>query len=41
VDELRRKLKIKEGGEIYLFACTLAPNQKVIIECKKFLPEAD
>jgi hypothetical protein len=35
VDELRKKLKIKEGGEIYLFACTLSNDQKVIIECKK------
>ncbi len=35
VDELRKKLKIKDGGEIYLFACTLANEEKVIIECKK------
>jgi 16S rRNA G966 N2-methylase RsmD len=35
VDELRKKLKIKEGGETYLFAFTLANEQKVIIECKK------
>jgi len=35
VDELRKKLKIKEGGDSYLFACTLADEQKVIIECKK------
>ena len=35
VDDLRKKLKIKEGGETYLFACTLANEQKVIIECKK------
>ncbi len=41
VEELRRKLKIKEGGEIYLFACTLASNQKVIVECKKIMPDAD
>lgn len=37
VDELRKKLKIKDGGEIYLFACTLANEQKVIIECLKSL----
>ena len=35
VDELRKKLKIKEGGDAYLFACTLADEKKVIIECKK------
>ena len=31
VDDLRKKLRIKEGGETYLFACTLANEQKVII----------
>jgi len=35
VEDLRKKLKIKDGGEIYLFACTLADRRKVIIECKK------
>ena len=35
VDELRKKMKIKDGGETYLFACTLANEEKVIIECKK------
>jgi len=35
VDELRKKLKIKDGGDTYLFACTLADEQKIIIECKK------
>jgi len=35
VDELRKKLKIKDGGETYLFACTLANEEKVIIDCKK------
>lgn len=35
VDELRKKLKIKEGGDVYLFACTLANEEKVIIECLK------
>lgn len=35
VDELRKKLRIKDGGETYLFACTLASDEKVIIECKK------
>ena len=35
VDELRKKLRIKEGGETYLFACTLANEKKQIIECAK------
>jgi 16S rRNA G966 N2-methylase RsmD len=35
VEELRKKLKIKDGGEIFLFACTLADEKKVIIECRK------
>jgi len=35
VDELRKKLKIKEGGDIYLFACTLCDDQKMILETKK------
>ena len=34
-DELRKKLKIKEGGDSYLFACTLENDRKVIIECRK------
>ena len=36
VDEIRKKLKIKEGGETYLFACTLSNEHKVMIETKKF-----
>jgi len=36
VDELRKKLRIKEGGDIYLFACTLANEQRAIIECVKY-----
>jgi len=35
VEELRKKLKIKDGGDIYLFACILANEEKVIIECQK------
>lgn len=34
-EELRKKLKIKDGGYIYLFACTIHNDKKVIIECKK------
>ena len=36
-DELRQKLKIKEGGDSYLFACTLENDKKVIIECRKII----
>jgi len=37
VDDLRKKLKIKDGGDQYLFACTLNNDQKAIIECKKII----
>ena len=35
VAELRKRLKLKEGGDYYLFATTLADENKVIIKCKK------
>ena len=35
VNELREKLKLPDGGDCYLFACTLANNEKTIIECYK------
>lgn len=35
VAELRKRLKLKEGGEDYLYATTLADESKVIIKCKK------
>ena len=35
VADLRKRLKIKEGGDIYLFATTLSDEQKVLIKCKK------
>lgn len=35
VAELRKRLKIKEGGDTYLFATTLADNRRVIIQCRK------
>jgi len=34
-EDLRKKLKIKNGGNIYLFACTIHNEKKVIIECEK------
>lgn len=35
VAELRKRLKLKEGGEDYLFATTLVDESKVLIRCKK------
>lgn len=35
VAELRKRLKIGEGGETYLFATTLADNTHVIVKCRK------
>jgi len=35
--ELRKKLKLSDGSDCYLFACTLANNEKVIVECRKNL----
>ena len=35
VSVLRKKLKIKEGGEIYLFFTTTESNKKIILACTK------
>lgn len=35
VAELRKRLKLKDGGDIYLFATTLADERKVLIKCSK------
>lgn len=35
VSDLRKKLKLKEGGDTYLFATTLWDNRKVLIKCSK------
>lgn len=35
VAELRKRLKVKEGGEDYIFATTLADESKILIRCKK------
>lgn len=37
VAELRKRLKLKEGGEVYLFATTLADERKVLVKCVKCL----
>jgi 16S rRNA G966 N2-methylase RsmD len=34
-DELRKKLKLKDGGDVYLFATTLQNSDKRIIICRK------
>lgn len=35
VDEIRKRLKISDGGDIYLFFTTNSENKKIIIECQK------
>ncbi|KAA6302029.1 MAG: hypothetical protein EZS26_001845 [Candidatus Ordinivivax streblomastigis] len=35
VAELRKQLKLKEGGDVYLFATTLADGKRVIVHTKK------
>lgn len=37
VAEIRRKTNLKEGGDVYLFATTLADERKVWIKCRKVL----
>ncbi len=34
-DELKKKLNIKDGGDIYIFATTRIDNKKILIICKK------
>ena len=35
VAELRKKWKLKEGGDVYLFATTLEGDRHVVIKCVK------
>ena len=35
VADLRKRLKLKEGGECYLFATTLSDESKVLVKCRK------
>lgn len=35
VADLRKRLKLKEGGDDYLFATTLANGEKVLVHCRK------
>lgn len=37
VAELRKRLKVKDGGDIYIFATTLADESHVLIICEKYL----
>ena len=39
-DTLRKRLKMADGGDIYLFATTLADEKRVIVQCEKvaFVP---
>ncbi|MDR1335672.1 MAG: SAM-dependent methyltransferase [Tannerella sp.] len=40
VNELRKRTRIAEGGDAYLFATTLAGNEKVLICCEKTFPQS-
>jgi hypothetical protein len=35
VDDLRKRLKLKDGGYTYIFATTIAEKQHVILICKR------
>ena len=35
VAELRKRLKLKEGGDLYLFATTIASHQHQLFLCRK------
>lgn len=35
ISELRKRLKLKDGGNIYLFATTFSDGRKAIIQCRK------
>ncbi|MBP1677574.1 MAG: hypothetical protein H6Q20_2133 [Bacteroidetes bacterium] len=35
VDELRKKTGIKEGGEVYIFACKVNDGENKIVKCRK------
>jgi len=33
---LRKRTKIMDGGDVYLFATTQADNSKILVKCRKF-----
>lgn len=35
-DELRRQLKLLDGGAVYIFGATLGNSRKVVVQCHKF-----
>lgn len=35
VDQIRKKLSVKDGGDCYIFATTLINDKKILIECEK------
>jgi hypothetical protein len=35
VQQLRKRLKLSDGGDNYIFATTLADERKVLVICKK------
>jgi hypothetical protein len=35
VNDLRKKLKLAEGSDIFVFATTLNDGKKVLISCRK------
>lgn len=36
VQQLRKRLRLSEGGDVYLFATTLADGRKMLIRCMKY-----
>lgn len=36
VEELRKRTKIADGGDVYLFATTLVNGDKILVKCHKF-----
>lgn len=36
VEELRKRTKIADGGEVFLFATTLSNGDKILVKCNKF-----
>jgi hypothetical protein len=35
VDELRRRIRVADGGDVYLFATTLSDGKKALIDCRR------
>ena len=38
VQQLRKRLKLSEGGDVYLFATTLLDGSKTLVRCRKAQP---